>query len=129
MTAADNSPSPPGQDDGVATVFACLAVLTLLAVTFVGLRLGAVTVARHRAEAAADMAALAAARLAPQGLDQACAAADQLSTRNGARLVDCRTTGLDVLVTVRIEMSLAGLRGAAQAHARAGPLDAETAGP
>ncbi|HEY2100552.1 MAG TPA: pilus assembly protein TadG-related protein, partial [Pseudonocardia sp.] len=50
-----------GQDRGVATLWAAGAMSVVLAVMVVGINLGAAASSRHRAEAAADLAALAAA--------------------------------------------------------------------
>jgi secretion/DNA translocation related TadE-like protein len=76
-------------DRGSASIWvlACSALVLLAAVTFV-IRTGA-TLVRHRAEFAADAAALAAA--AQIGVQtQPCAAAAHIAALNGARLRGCR---------------------------------------
>jgi secretion/DNA translocation related TadE-like protein len=47
---------------GAATVLAAVMVAALVAVTLVGVKVGSVVVARHRAQTAADLAVLAAGR-------------------------------------------------------------------
>jgi secretion/DNA translocation related TadE-like protein len=103
-----------------------LAVLAVvLTVTgAVGLLAGAVS-ARHRAEGAADLGALAAAPVALVDAREACRRAARVVAANGARLVRCRVDGPDVIVVVarRLEGML-GRFGAARARARAGPVPA-----
>jgi secretion/DNA translocation related TadE-like protein len=93
-------------------------VAVLLMVTGGAAYLGSVVVARHRAQAAADLAALAAAARLPAGVAAACARATAVAT--GMRVDDtqCRVDGLDVVVTVRVPVAFAGT---ARAAARAGP--------
>jgi len=79
-------------------------------------------VARHRAEAAADLGALAGAVRAAEGADAACARAGLLVAANGARLAGCRVDGLDVTVTADVDLP-DGI-GPAHATARAGPARA-----
>ncbi|MDQ0378719.1 secretion/DNA translocation related TadE-like protein [Amycolatopsis thermophila] len=79
--------------------------------------LGAAAVARHRASAAADLAALAAAGQAAAGTDAACGRAQWVVDRMGARMVSCRFDGWDALV----EVTVSGPVGAASGRARAGP--------
>jgi secretion/DNA translocation related TadE-like protein len=76
------------------------------------------TIAKHRAAAAADSAALAAADIA-SGLipGYPCAAAEQLSIHNGAELIDCSVSGLIVTVTVRVDSGV----GKVKLRAKAGP--------
>ncbi len=93
----------------------------LLCVTGAGAYLGSVVVARHRAQAAADLAALAAAARLPSGAHAACAGASAVARAMRADDVGCRVDDLDVVVTVRVAVPFAGV---AQAAARAGPVDA-----
>ena len=94
-------------------------VAVLLCVTGAGAYLGSAVVARHRAQAAADLAALAAAARLPSGVGAACARASAVA--HGMRVdgADCRVDGLDVVITVRVAVAFAG---AARAVARAGPV-------
>jgi secretion/DNA translocation related TadE-like protein len=83
---------------------------------------GAAVVARHRAQAAADLAALAAAVHVAEGRDPACRQALRIATANAARLVSCRVETSDVLVTAEVRPAgVAALAGVARASARAGP--------
>ena len=113
----------PGRtrERGSATVWVLAAGLLVLAAAVPAALTGAATVARHRAQAAADFAALAAAVTALEGTGAACTRADTIATANGARLVACRLVGLDAVVTVVVAPA-GGLPGAAQASARAGPV-------
>jgi secretion/DNA translocation related TadE-like protein len=111
-------------------VLACSALVLLIGVA-TSLRTAAV-LARHRAESAADFAALAAAGRIGFGGD-GCAAAAALAAANGAALVRCRMNlGLDGRTgTVDVSVSLA-IRPALGverviATARAGRLDATAA--
>jgi secretion/DNA translocation related TadE-like protein len=80
---------------------------------------------RHRAEAAADLAALAAADVVlGRRPGDACGLAAKVASQNGTRLTGCRTTssGAVVAVTVRPSGMLASLGDAeASAHAGAAP--------
>lgn len=95
-------------------------VVVLLVVTGGGICVGSVVVARHRAQAAADLAALAAAGRLPAGPDAACAWATKLAREMRADHVECTVQGLDVVVTVQIALPYTGW-GTARAAARAGP--------
>lgn len=94
-------------------------VVVLLWVTGAGAYLGSVVVARHRAQAAADLAALAAAARLPSGATAACARATAAAREMRVDDAECRVDGLDVVVTVQVAVALAG---AARAAARAGPV-------
>jgi secretion/DNA translocation related TadE-like protein len=94
-------------------------VVVLLWVTGAGAYLGSVVVARHRAQAAADLAALAAAARLPSGAAAACTRATAVAREMGVDQVECGIEDLDVVVTVRVAVAFAG---AARAAARAGPV-------
>jgi secretion/DNA translocation related TadE-like protein len=110
-------------DDGSATVWAAIAMAALLVVTAFVYWIGAAGIARHRAAAAADLAALAAAGQVVQGVQQACARARSVTERMRVYLRECRIDGWDALVRVEEELDgpLAHL-GPARARARAGPV-------
>ena len=95
-------------------------VAALLFVAAAGVYLGTVVVARHRAQAAADLGALAGAAALPQGVSAACARATAVAHGNRVRDIDCAVTDLDVVVTVEMAVPVAG---AVHAAARAGPVD------
>ncbi|ORB84479.1 helicase [Mycobacterium kansasii] len=107
---------------GSATVLAVSMVGVLLWVTWAGAYLGSVVVARHRAQAAADLAALAAAARIPDGGPAACAWATVVAQAMRAGDAGCAVRDLDVVVTVEVPVAFAG---AARASARAGPADTE----
>jgi secretion/DNA translocation related TadE-like protein len=95
-------------------------VVVLLTVTGGVACLGAAVVARHRAQAAADLAALAAAARVPAGAETACVQANAVARAMRAAATGCVVDDLDVVIT--IEVSVAGGRwGTARAAARAGP--------
>lgn len=117
---------PRGGERGSATVWV-LALAGLLAVLGVAVVLvGGAVVARHRASAAADLAALAAAGRAVLADPAACATADRIARANGADLEGCVVRPETVVeVRVRVPVRLGPLGAfAAHARARAGPAPA-----
>ncbi|MDM3974289.1 flp pilus-assembly TadE/G-like family protein [Mycobacterium marseillense] len=93
-------------------------VVVLLWATGVAAYLGSAVVARHRAQAAADLAALAAAGRLPSGSDTACLRAAAVAREMRVDGIDCAVDGLDVLITARVAVVVVGT---ARATARAGP--------
>jgi secretion/DNA translocation related TadE-like protein len=114
----------PPHDRGSATVWAVAGVAVIMTVFLVGLHLGSAVIARHRAEAAADLAALAAAGVAVEGAEASCDRAGEVAAAMGGTITSCRLVGWDALVEVRVptEVALPGIDGAA-GRARAGPVD------
>lgn len=107
-------------DRGAATVWAIGGIAVLMVViSLVFWFLGAV-VARHEAEGAADLGALAAAVMAVDGEQAACAEARWVVERMGAVLVSCRLSGWDALVEAEVGYLAFG---SAAARARAGPVE------
>ncbi|MCQ4364087.1 pilus assembly protein TadG-related protein [Mycobacterium gordonae] len=94
-------------------------VAALLFVAAAGVYLGSVVVARHRAQAAADLGALAGAAALPQGISAACARATAVASGMHVGDARCRVDGLDVIVTAEVHATWAGV---ARASARAGPV-------
>lgn len=88
--------------------------------------LGAAATARHRAQSAADLAALGAAGALASGPDVACRQAGQIAERMRSVLAGCRIDGLDVVLEVSVPVHLGrwGV-GPARAVARAGPVDVD----
>lgn len=109
---------------GSVTVWALLVALMFWAAAAVGVLEVAGVQVRHRAAAAADAAALAAA--GEGGIDAlaACADAKRAAARVGAELVGCVMTGPYARVSVSVEPPRP-LRWAGRvvAQARAGPAD------
>ena len=83
---------------------------------------GTAVIARHRAQAAADLAALAAAGRLAAGQVTACGWAASLANSMNAGMAGCVVQDLDVVVTVDVPVPLSrwGI-GTARASARAGP--------
>ncbi len=99
-------------------------IAVLLAITVGCAYLGAAVIARHRAQAAADLAALAAAGRLTAGARAACATAGAVAEAMHTTVVDCSVTDLDVVVAVDVTVALGRLGGStARAVARAGPAD------
>ncbi|NUS42189.1 MAG: flp pilus-assembly TadE/G-like family protein [Mycobacteriaceae bacterium] len=96
-----------------------LIVVTVLVVQF-----GGVVVARHRAQAAADLAALAAAGSAEYGPTAACDAARTVAGRVNVAVRECHFTDWDAVVSAAAAVPF-GLFSdrAVVAVARAGPAD------
>ncbi|MFG1797363.1 Rv3654c family TadE-like protein [Nocardia sp. NPDC049149] len=113
-----------GSEEGGATVFACLVLVGLIGVTLLVGQVGVGVVARHRAQAAADLAALAAAGELVAGVDVGCGAASTVAQRMGARVRACEVAEWDATVIVErnVPMGLFGMR-MVSAVARAGPVD------
>ncbi len=99
---------------------AAAMVAVLLAVTGGAGYLGAAVVARHQAQAAADLSALAAAARMPAGPASACHQAEAVAVVMRTHIADCAIDDLDVVVTVDVAMPVSRW-GNARAAARAGP--------
>jgi secretion/DNA translocation related TadE-like protein len=92
----------------------------LLVVAIGGIYVGSAVVARHRAQAAADLAALAAASRLIAGTEAACKQAAALSRAMGVNQTECTVDDLDVVVAVEAPVGM----WSARAAARAGPIEA-----
>ena len=106
---------------GSATLYVAFALvaLTALAVTVSGFT--ALETAKHRAAAAADLAALAGAKALQDG-DDPCASAADLAARNGAALDRCTVHGQVIAVIARTQgPDLLGRSWTFESAARAGP--------
>jgi secretion/DNA translocation related TadE-like protein len=92
-----------------------------------GVAVGSAVIARHRAQSAADLGALAAAGRLAIGHDAACAWAGSVAQRMGGSVASCVVEDLDVVVSVDVAAHLGrwGV-GTARAAARAGPVDLST---
>ncbi|MHA3019018.1 Rv3654c family TadE-like protein [Mycobacterium sp. BMJ-28] len=93
----------------------------LVAITMGLAVLGSAVIARHRAQAAADLAAHAAATGLAAGRQFACAQAASVATAMGTALSSCAVDGLDAVVAVEADTGVRHWR--ARAWARAGPAD------
>lgn len=113
--------NPASDQAGSASVLAAFLIAGLLVLALAGVGLGGAVVARHRAQSAADLAALSAALRLPAGAAAACGEAEAVAAAMKATLHACRVERLDVAVTVTA--STGGVIGRrAQASARAGPV-------
>lgn len=114
---------PDRADRGSASVWLAGLMALIALVTTIGIVRGTAVIGRHRAEVAADLAALAGATALADGLD-ACAQAASFAVRNGATLTACVVVGQDVEVVVsrQIRFVRLGVRSVT-ARARAGPVD------
>lgn len=109
-------------DRGSATALAAVLSLVVLVLLWWLVQLGAATVARHRAEGAADLAALAAASHATGGPERACAQAGRVTGGMRTRLITCTLSGREARVEVLGELPIPLFGGQPpSARARAGP--------
>jgi len=119
----------PAGDGGTATLVACVCAMVLVVVTGAAVQLGAALLARHRAETAADLGALAGAVLVLQGRQTACGRAATVARANAAIVTACTIDGADLLVTVTAPARLGPLSATATGRARAGPAASTADGP
>jgi secretion/DNA translocation related TadE-like protein len=108
---------------GSATVWVVALAGLLAALGTAGVLVGAAVVGRHRATAAADLAALAGAARAVVADPAACSVAAGIAAANGAELEEC-SAGPGAIVDVRVSVPVRlGPLGTtrARARARAGP--------
>jgi|SRR5437868_3309338 len=116
-----------GRDRGAGTlwVVAFTAIIWLGGVT--AMAAGGVRVARHRGDAAADLAALAGAARLPDGPSAACAKARSIAAQAGAGVSRCVVEGpaIDVSVTVTVKVPLGIGAVHVVSRARAGPVGRE----
>lgn len=111
-------------DRGSASVYVLTAAAVVLLAGLAAAAVGSAVVARHRAGAAADLGALAAAASAQTDRGRACNDAERVVRANGARLAACQILGADVIVTAGVSPTMLGtVWGEARVAARAGPVD------
>lgn len=121
--------APWREEDGSATAYVLGIILAVAVVAVLVAGLIQAHSASGRARAAADLAALGAARAWTDPLADAepCAVAERVATADGARLTACRIDGQDVEVAVSVSVHLLGVDRHALAQARAGPVDEQEA--
>ena len=102
-------------------MLAAILIAALTSTVVGGFWLASAVIARHRAQSAADLAALSAAARLPAGPVAACVEADALGTAMGAAVLGCVIEDLDVTVTIAVSTGVRFL-GVAQASARSGPV-------
>ncbi|MFL5912181.1 MAG: Rv3654c family TadE-like protein [Gaiellaceae bacterium] len=110
-------------DRGSGTVWMLALIGLTWSVAVMAMTVGGVRAARHRAYAAADLAALAAASHTADGRQRACGVAARIAHASGGRLRRCTFHGRvsDVVVTSDVRTLPALGHLTATAHARAGP--------
>ncbi|MEU8173509.1 Rv3654c family TadE-like protein [Microbispora hainanensis] len=114
-----------GRERGSATIWTIALMIAVWAVAMVVVQVGVARVARHRAQSAADLGALGAARVALAVPDEACHRAEAITAANGAALRSCSLSGgvAEVVVTMRFVVPLLG-SATATASASASPVGA-----
>lgn len=120
-----------GDHEGAVGMVAIMAVAALMAASVVVIDLAHVVIASQRAQAAADMAVLAAATVVPLASDldqESLSRADTIARANGGQLIACRCRHDDAVFEATIRMpvngfltSVIGLRSV-QASAQATPV-------
>jgi secretion/DNA translocation related TadE-like protein len=105
-------------------LLAVAMMAVLLALTVGGAYVGSAVIARHLAQASADLAALAAATHLADGSGAACTHAAAVARAMHTSLTQCAIEDLDVVVTVDVAVTF-GRFGSpmARASARAGPVE------
>ena len=112
-----------GPDRGAASILLLAVGLVVVLAGLGGAAIGTARVARHQAQNAADLAALAGATDAVFGEVVACARAADFAVANGARLTSCTVDGLEIVVRAEVTVRpLPGVLRQAGASARAGPV-------
>jgi secretion/DNA translocation related TadE-like protein len=112
------------RDRGSVTIWAAALAGLMWLGSSAAVLYGSAVAARHRAETAADLAALAAAVHSVDGPASACAVSARLAVGNGGVLRGCQMTGDDVEVVVSMRVNLGGLGAfTTVARARAGPVE------
>lgn len=122
MTAALDIGRRSPDERGSATVVMLGVIAAVLMLTISGLLLASAVLASHRARAAADLAALAAAGVLMRGepAPAACESAARVAALNHGRMEQCIASGTEVQLSVAVIASVKGV-GVASARSRAGP--------
>jgi secretion/DNA translocation related TadE-like protein len=116
-------------DRGSATLWGVALMGLLMAAAVALVAAGSVRVARHKANDAADLSALGAARVAVADPEGACVRAASLASDNGVDLVKCQVHDevVDVWTALTVEVIIVGPR-TVTGRARAGPGQPAPAG-
>ncbi|WP_073697304.1 Rv3654c family TadE-like protein [Mycobacterium sp. ST-F2] len=110
------------EDRGSATVVAVALIAVLAGLLSGAVAVGAAVIGRHRAQSAADLAALAAAGVLASGPGQSCRRAAAVAEAMGSRVGQCSVQRLDVVVDVEVPVRFGRWHlGVAHGRARAGP--------
>jgi secretion/DNA translocation related TadE-like protein len=111
-------------DRGSATILSLGVAAVLLGACAMGVLWAAISVSHHRADAAADLAALSAAQAQQSNPGTACTAAGRIADAQGGSLKYCHVEGDVIAVTVAVRVPL-GVFGTPvlTGKARAGPIE------
>ncbi|WP_407940526.1 Rv3654c family TadE-like protein [Nonomuraea montanisoli] len=111
-----------GRDRGSATLWGVALMGILMSVAMAFAAVAAARVARHRVNTAADLSALAAAKLAIADPDEACRRAAIVAAENGATLIKCQMNDeiADVWTSLTARLPFVGPRSLT-GRSRAGP--------
>jgi secretion/DNA translocation related TadE-like protein len=114
------------REHGAGSVLALSVVMMIMAMLVIAGVLAAGYSARHRAAAAADLAALAGAQRLDAGVGDPCEVAAEVAGANGGEIRDCLVDGREVEVQVRVAInSIVSWLPAQDRRARAGPSSQE----
>ncbi|WP_327049138.1 pilus assembly protein TadG-related protein [Microbispora sp. NBC_01189] len=113
------------RERGSATIWSIILMTVVWLLAMVVVQVGVARVARHRAQSAADLAALGAARWALAAPGEACARAKVITAADRASLRSCSVSEgvAEVAVAITFEVPLLG-PATAVASASAGPAGA-----
>ncbi|ONI67307.1 hypothetical protein BWI15_29650 [Kribbella sp. ALI-6-A] len=114
----------PSDEQGGATLLVLWTALLLLAAGTLATFWSAISLATHRANAAADLTALSTAQAIQSGSPDPCAVGRRVATANQASLTTCTLTLDTATIKVAVHLDL-GVLGAPTltTTARAGPTD------
>ncbi|MBO3130657.1 Rv3654c family TadE-like protein [Dermatophilus congolensis] len=107
LTQSSRKAAVDARDRGSGTVLVLGIVGLVITVFLAWVVVGAAVIASHRATAAADLAAVGAAKslvLGGSGAD-ACRRGRSIAQKNDARLSSCRVSGKEVAVTAVVNLS------------------------
>lgn len=103
-------------------MFAVALIAVLIGLMTGAAAVGAAVIGHHRAQSAADLAALAAAGALVSGPGQSCSRAADVAEAMGSRVGQCSVRQLDVVVDVEVPVRFGRWNlGVAHGQARAGP--------
>ncbi|MFB4283698.1 Rv3654c family TadE-like protein [Nonomuraea sp. MTCD27] len=122
INSKDRGKALDSRNRGSATLWGVALMGLLMAIATAFATVGSVRVARHRVNSAADLSALAAAKLALIDPEGACERASALAKENGVDLTQCKITEdvADVWTALPISLPVLGPR-TLTGRSRAGP--------
>ena len=120
----NHPPSPrPRTERGSGTLLTLFMGLLLATAVAMATLWSAISVARHKLAAAADLTALSAAQALASGTPDPCTTAHRIAATHHVDLADCQLTPDSVSVRLTTQLDLAAIaRATLSASARAGPI-------